>query len=319
MRVESKRHSLHLAPFSRPDSGSRPSVAQKGHRVFLPGDYVYQFELPLDGRLPETVELEHGAVQYQLEAVVERAGAFRASLVGAKPVTLVRTPLEGSLDHVEPIAISRRWDDQLHYDIVISGKCFTLGAQVPIAFKLTPLAKVQCHRIRVFITQGVDYFTRKDNQGRSEPVRKLLLFEKQAGHRSWSAFAGSSLRTVTGGGMAAEPTADLADSPGRSNLLGNLSLDANIGPTELEAMVQLPGCADIAAMEPAERIHFDTTCNLMQVHHWIKVGVMNYAWLRTRVIALCKAWYILVNNEIIFFILYCTFSQLMHLKVWLSG
>ncbi|KAI7243368.1 hypothetical protein KC352_g14591, partial [Hortaea werneckii] len=120
-----------------------PSVAAKGYRTFMPGDYIYNFEFPLDSRLPETIDVELGSVKYELEAEVVRSGAFRANLEGKKEVTLIRAPAEGSLEQVEPIAISRNWEDQLHYDIVISGKSFPLGSQVPIAFKLTPLAKVQ--------------------------------------------------------------------------------------------------------------------------------------------------------------------------------
>src|SRR5450755_457111 len=90
-----------------------PTVAQKGFKVFLPGDYIYNFELPLDSRLPETIAVDLGHVKYELEAIVERSGAFRANLMGTKEVTLIRAPAEGSLEQVEPIAISRNWEDQL--------------------------------------------------------------------------------------------------------------------------------------------------------------------------------------------------------------
>ncbi|KAK7192196.1 hypothetical protein DPSP01_010203 [Paraphaeosphaeria sporulosa] len=278
---EAKRLSLQVnqsRSFGKGESPSGgPTVAQKGYRSFNPGTYMYNFELPLDSHLPETIDVELGSVKYELEATIERAGAFRANLVGTKEVTLIRAPAEGSLEQVEPIAISRSWEDQLHYDIVISGKSFPLGAQVPIAFKLTPLAKVQCHRIKVFVTENVEYFCSNKRVHRMEPVRKVQLFEKRADGPATSTFPGSTMRIVSGGGVPYDQRA--AASRGEdvtvqdpTNLLGDLSTgDANIGPTEMEFNVQLPSCHNMREKDKASRLHFDTTYQNIQVHHWIKI------------------------------------------------
>jgi len=263
--------------FGKGDSSTNgPSVASKGYRTFHPGDYVYNFELPLDCRLPETIDVELGFVKYELEAVVERAGAFRANLIGVKEVTLIRAPAEGSLEQVEPIAISRNWEDQLHYDIVISGKSFPLGAQVPIAFKLTPLAKVQCHRIKVLVTENIEYFCNGKKVHRMEPTRKVQLFEKRADAAPTSTFPGSTMRVTAGGGVPYDARARAANGEqvaplDPTNLLGNLEGDINIGPTEMEFNVQLPNCAAMRERERSSRLHFDTTYQNIQVHHWIKI------------------------------------------------
>lgn len=252
------------------------SIAQKGYRTFQPGDYIYNFELAIDGRLPETIDVDLGSVKYELEAVVERQGAFRANLIGVKEVELIRAPSEGSLEQVEPIAISRNWEDQLHYDIVISGKSFPLGAKVPIAFKLTPLAKVQCHRIKVLVTENIEYFCSGKRVHRMEPTRKVQLFEKRADAAPTSTFPGSAIRVTAGGGVpfdlraraaAGEPV-PVTDS---TNLLGNLEGESNIGPTEMEFEVQLPNCSSNKEMNRSTRLHFDTTYQNIQIHHWIKV------------------------------------------------
>lgn len=258
----------------RANGGS--SVAQKGYRMFTPGDYSYNFELPIDSRLPETISVDLGSVKYELEATVERAGTFRANLMGSKEVTLIRAPAEGSLEQVEPIAISRNWEDQLHYDIVISGKSFPLGAQVPIAFKLTPLAKVQCHRIKVFVTENIHYYTTNKRVHRLEPTRKIQLFEKRADAPSSSTYPGSSVRITAGGGVAYDGRAAAArgdESVPRdtSNLLGNLEGELNVGPTEMEFNVQLPSCHNMRERDKLSRLNFDTTYQSIQVHHWIKV------------------------------------------------
>jgi len=277
---DAKRLSLqlnHTRSFGKGDSSSSgPSIAQKGYRLFTPGDYIYSFELPIDSRMPETINVELGRVKYELEAIVERAGAFRANLVGTKEVFLIRTPAENSLETVEPIAISRDWEDQLHYDIVISGKSFPLGAQVPIAFKLTPLAKVQCHRIKVFVTENVQYYTSNRRVHRLEPTRKLHLFEKRADAPSTSAYPGSTVRITAGGGVAydgreAAARGDESVQRDTTNLLGDLAGEHNVGPTEMEFNVQLPSCHAMKEKEKGARIHFDTTYYNIQVHHWIKV------------------------------------------------
>jgi len=258
-------------------SSAGPSVASKGYRTFYPGDYVYNFELPLDCRLPETIDVELGTVKYELEATVERAGAFKANLLGTKEVTIIRAPAEGSLEQVEPIAISRNWEDQLHYDIVISGKSFPLGAQVPIAFKLTPLAKVQCHRIKVLITENIEYFCNNKRVHRMEPTRKVQLFEKRSDAPPSSAFPGSTMRVTAGGGVPYDARVRAANgeqvqTQDSTNLLGDLTGDNNVGPTEMEFSVQLPNCAAMRERERISRLHFDTTYQNIQVHHWIKVS-----------------------------------------------
>lgn len=253
-----------------------PTVAQKGYRTFQPGEYVYNFELPLDSHLPETIDVDLGSVKYELEAVVERAGAFKTNLMGTKEVVVIRTPAEGSLEQVEPIAISRNWEDQLHYDIVISGKSFPLGAQVPIAFKLTPLAKVQCHRIKVFVTESVEYWCNNKRVHRMEPTKKLQLFEKRADAPPNSTFPGSTMRIISGGGVPYDYRAAAArgeDVPGvdSTNLLGNLDGNPNVGPTEMEFSVQLPSCNNTNMKERVPKLHFDTTYTNIQVNHWIKI------------------------------------------------
>lgn len=278
---EVKRLSLQMnqsRSFGKGETASGgPTVAQKGFKVFQPGDYVYNFELPVDSRLPESINVELGNVRYELEALVERSGAFRANLVGTKELTMIRSPAEGSLEQIEPIAISRNWEDQLHYDIVISGKSFPLGASIPIAFKLTPLAKVQCHRIKVFVTENIQYFTANKRVHRLEPTRKVQLFEKRAEGPSVSAYPGSSMRVTAGGGISWDHREAAARGEeniprDQNNLLGNLDHDStSIGPTEMEFSVQLPSCHQMKERFKNERIHFDTTHQNIQVNHWIKV------------------------------------------------
>ncbi|KAJ5434587.1 Immunoglobulin E-set [Penicillium cf. griseofulvum] len=266
----------HSRSFSKNEPPTSQPQPQRNYRMFPVGDYLYSFEFPIDGSLPETINTDLGSVKYDLEAMVERSGAFRPNLLGAMEVPVIRTPAEGSLEQVEPIAISRNWEDQLHYDIVISGKSFPLGSQIPIAFKLTPLAKVECHRIKVYVTENIQHWTADKSVHRLQPAKKVLLFEKRADSSSVSTYPGSSMRVTAGGGIdwdhraAAARGQEIVDR-NRTNLLGNLSNDSGVGPTEMEFNVQLPSCHEMKGRDESQRLHFDTTYENIQINHWIKI------------------------------------------------
>lgn len=187
---------------------------------------------------------------------------------------MIRTPAENSLMQTELIAISKDWTDQLHYEIIVSGKCFPMGSQVPIALKLTPLAKVQFHCIKVLLTESIEYFANHRKAHRLKSHRGIQLVEKIADGPLSSAFPGSSARVFAGAAVDFDPR-DRAVS-GDENIernksddrLGHLEAERYVGPTEMEFMVQLPSCN---TMKEEERIHVDTTYKQIQIHHWIKV------------------------------------------------
>ncbi|RAL68562.1 hypothetical protein DID88_007287 [Monilinia fructigena] len=214
-----------------------PRPNRKVTKTFHPGVYEYTFEIPIDSNCPETTKLPSASITWQVEALIERAGAFRANLFGVKEVPVIRTPNIESLELVEPISINRNWDDQLHYDIMISGKSFPIGSKIPIAFKLTPLAKVQIHKDQNL--RACDC-----TKGERERVARRL-------------------------GREVEPLPE-----GSPNLLGDLDLglDHFAGPTELEMSVQLPTC-EMMEKDKSKRIHHDCSWKNVRVHHWFKIAM----------------------------------------------
>jgi hypothetical protein len=109
-----------------------------------------------------------------------------------------------------------------------------------------------------------------------EPVRKVQLFEKRADSPPTSTFPGSTMRIVSGGGVpydqrAAAARGEDVQVQDSTNLLGNLGGDSNVGPTEMEFNVQLPSCHNMRDKDKLAKLHFDTTYQNIQVHHWIKV------------------------------------------------
>lgn len=293
---ETKRLSLQSnqsRSFQKGDSPNGPTPQQKGYKTFHPGVYEYSFELPIDNNSPETTKLPNASVTWSVEALIERAGAFRANLFGSKEVPVIRTPNIESLELVEPISISRNWEDQMHYDIIISGKSFPMGSKIPIAFKLTPLAKVQVHKIRIYVTETIEYSNDKKTISRkdSSPA-KILLFEKLAGQPVSNKYKNSEMKTLRGGEQSPEDRAKarviaqrererIARQLNREveplpteheNILGDIDLgiDYLIGPTELEMAVQLPTC-EMMEKDKSKRLHHDCTWKNARVHHWFKV------------------------------------------------
>jgi len=197
-----------------------------------------------------------------------------------------------SLETVEPISISRHWEDQLHYDIIVSGKSFPLGGKVPIAFKLTPLAKVQVHKLKVFVTESIEYWTNDRHVTRKDAGRKLLLLEKSAGKPLDKHYASSEIRVVSGGELSPEQREEARRMAARrrmrdaswnrgtpeplpepsDNLLGDLDLglESFWGSTEIEMNVQLPTC-EMMSRDKALRLHPDCSWKNVNVFHWIKL------------------------------------------------
>ncbi|KAJ0107681.1 hypothetical protein J7T55_010287 [Diaporthe amygdali] len=284
--------SVESRSFGKGESPVANQVQAKGFKVFFPGMYEYSFELPIDHHQLETIKLQYGNVKWELEAAVERAGAFKPNLHGTKEVSIVRVPDQMSLETSEPISISRQWEDQLHYDIMISGKSFPIGAKIPIAFKLTPLAKVQVHKLKVFVTEAIEYWTNDRKVTRKDPGRKILLLEKTAGKPLDKQYESSQLRILSGGELSPDER-DVARQAAQrrrtleaqrthssaaplpeptENLLGDLDLGLETywGSTEMEMNVQMPTC-EMMAKDKSLRLHPDCSWKNVNVYHWMKI------------------------------------------------
>lgn len=284
--------SVESRSFGKGDSPAASHVQTKGFKVFYPGTYEYSFELPIDHHQLETIKLQYGSVKWELETTVERAGAFKPNLHGTKEVSIVRVPDQLSLEMSEPISISRQWEDQLHYDIMISGKSFPIGAKIPIAFKLTPLAKVQVHKLKVFVTESIEYWTNDRKVTRKDPGRRILLLEKTAGKPLDKQFESSELRILSGGELSPDQRSHAREAAARrrtaeaqrnhtspqplpeptENILGDLDLGLETywGSTEMEMNVQMPTC-EMMAKDKSLRLHPDCSWKNVNVYHWMKI------------------------------------------------
>lgn len=216
-------------------STSLSNSGNDDNKLFIPGDYIYSFELPIQSSLPESVCVTFGSIIYNLEAHVERSGAFKSSLTARKPLNIVRAPFENSSEENEPIIIDRDWENRLQYDIVIYSKQVILNSYLPISFRMIPLEKIKVHRLRVYITEHLEYYCHNKKVHRTEPPKKILLLEHK-------------------------PPKD------NDNLL-SLGND-EIGGVELDFQVFIP-----EYYNEKFHLHPDTTSEDIQSHHWIKICI----------------------------------------------
>lgn len=150
--------------------------------LYPAGDYVFHFTLAIDARTAETIRCPNGTVRYYIVARINRSSRFSFATTGHREITLVRSPpnmYDTTID--SPIAISRDWDNRLHYEIMCPKKYIPLGTSIPLSIKLTPIDKVQVHRVRVQVIETVNYICAKtDALQHIDPLRKVTLFQQRA-------------------------------------------------------------------------------------------------------------------------------------------
>ncbi|KAH8555305.1 hypothetical protein BGW37DRAFT_476638 [Umbelopsis sp. PMI_123] len=104
------------------------------------GQYKWDFELPLPGDLPETIEgSEHGQVYYKLKALAERP-TFSMNFVDKRPIQVLRYMLPSALELSQSLLISNEWAGKMSYEISVPCKVYSGGDVIPITFDLTPIA-----------------------------------------------------------------------------------------------------------------------------------------------------------------------------------
>ncbi|EDO15452.1 hypothetical protein Kpol_463p1 [Vanderwaltozyma polyspora DSM 70294] len=216
--------------------------------IFQPGDYIYTFEQAIPSSYPETIKADYGFVEYYLFISIERFGAFKSNITAKFPITLVRTQADTSIEETEPIAISRDWEHQLHYDIVIASKDIILDAFLPIAFRFSPIDKVTLHRIRIYLTETIDYYCKGKKVHRVEPTKKFLLAEHN----------GPKLENLGEN-----------NNSSKAKYLGNLLVDDSTGDLvnkEFEYQVFVPN-----TFANKQALHPDTGYEKIKSQHWIKI------------------------------------------------
>lgn len=278
---------------SRAPTWRMGSAPQMGYKIFPPGVYEYSFEITLDHRCPETMNLPMGSVHWRLESLVERHGTFKTNLRGKQEVLVVRAPQINAEDQLlEPIDFTQSYDE-VRCNTLIQGRAFPIGGKMPVVFRFTPLEKVEVRGVWISIVEETKYYCRDGLHRKEGAKREVRVFEKQAGQPTREEYKGVNVRFLEGGelspeqraqaraqaeslrnqvslatGVAPEPLPEAGD-----NLLGDLDLglDHFISQTVMEVDLQLPTCEQMRK-DTSKILHPSSSFKSSHVEHFVKAS-----------------------------------------------
>ncbi|ELR07558.1 hypothetical protein VC83_07626 [Pseudogymnoascus destructans] len=276
---------------SRAPTRRMGSASQTGYKIFPPGVYEYSFEITLDHRCPETMNLPMGSVHWRLESLVERHGTFKTNLRGKQEVLVVRAPQVNAEDQLlEPIDFTQNYDEVL-CNTLIQGRAFPIGGKLSVVFTFTPLEKVEVRGVWISIVEDTKYYCRDGLHRKEGTKREVRVFEKQAGQPTPEEYERVDVRFLQGGelsperrvqaraqaeslrnqvsiatGVAPEPLPEAGD-----NLLGDLDLglDHFISQTVMEVDLQLPTCEQMRK-STSKILHPSSSFTSSHVEHFAK-------------------------------------------------
>ncbi|KAK9764693.1 hypothetical protein K7432_007608 [Basidiobolus ranarum] len=115
--------------------------AEDGPYNLKPNHYRYNFEVALEGCLPESITLPNGKIEYKMHAIVERTGLHFD--IKNRQVVKIQRSSGCSYDSMfsNTIESSGIWDDRFRYNFEIPQPAVTIGQSFPISLDLTSLGK----------------------------------------------------------------------------------------------------------------------------------------------------------------------------------
>ncbi|KAI9010956.1 hypothetical protein CLU79DRAFT_709975 [Phycomyces nitens] len=128
--VEQRELISHTWTFLRPQP--------KLHQMSV-GNHFFEFELLLEGKLPETTSIgNHYDVSYQLKAVIERS-KFLPNHTERRDVRIWRQISGLSFDS-SPVSVAGQWANKLDYEISTPTKQYSHGDEIPVSLSVIPLS-----------------------------------------------------------------------------------------------------------------------------------------------------------------------------------
>lgn len=125
--------------------------------VLEAGQHKWNFELPLPGNLPQSLESDAGSVSYRLKATIERP-AFIQNIIKKKIIRIQRCVIPSQFELVQSLEVRSTLADKIVYDISAPSKIYAFGDKIPITFKIEPLAStLKVHTIRAALKEYCTY------------------------------------------------------------------------------------------------------------------------------------------------------------------
>jgi len=243
------------------------------------GTYNYPISFPIPVNTPPTIHAEFGSVTYRLKATVVRVGALTPNLVEDVEVSMIASPQEDDLEESENVVVERQWEEQMRYQIALSGKTFPIGGTIPVSIRLMPLTKCKIHRLTILLEEKSDYYAQDRKIARHETPKKfLMLFVKQIERLERiqpllpiisddpEAARDSPLAPLALQAALNNPTVDSYDVDGHNDNMYATLLDP-MGPWHLEKNLTVPDCSSTIRFTTK---HEKTNINIA---HWLKVTI----------------------------------------------
>ncbi|KAK3366523.1 hypothetical protein B0H63DRAFT_405344 [Podospora didyma] len=168
-------------------------------KVFRPGTYHYSFEIPVEHHEAETTTLRNGWVRWELQTTVKLAETLDQSLIGTDEVLVVRLPDQLSMEISESLSISYQLGIRGKARVTIFGKSFSIGTNIPISLKLALMANIKIHKLKVYLTERIEYWPHDRREGWTEGrEHSILLLRKTIGKRLGKSYTSSDVRIQHG-------------------------------------------------------------------------------------------------------------------------
>jgi hypothetical protein len=207
-----------------------------------------------------------------------RVGALTPNLTEDLEVTMVAGPQEDDMEETDNVIVERQWEDQMRYQIALSGKAFPIGSIIPMSVRLMPLTKCKVHRLTVALEEKTDYYAVGRKVARHETPRKFILFQAKNGDKKERSDPLLPILSESASAAKDSPLAPLARAAALNNPrefaeFSNpeddvyASLLDPLGPWHLEKDLVVPDCHT--------RIKFTTKHEQtnIAIGHWLKVTI----------------------------------------------
>ncbi|KAK9728451.1 hypothetical protein K7432_001054 [Basidiobolus ranarum] len=132
-------------------------------RLFQRGVYKYEFEIALNGDVPESIRAKRGSISYLLGGCVKRQG-IRSMLRVERCIQVERTLSPSSFEWQQPTHRAGELPDQCQFYVLIPTTSYTIGDTIPITVGVIPLRTgVQMKRVHLRLMEATKYRTALKN------------------------------------------------------------------------------------------------------------------------------------------------------------
>ncbi|ORY01090.1 hypothetical protein K493DRAFT_298554 [Basidiobolus meristosporus CBS 931.73] len=133
------------------------------YQGFQPGVYKYEFQIALNGDVPESIRARRGNISYLLGGLVKRQG-IRSVLSVERCIQIERTLSPSSFEWQQPTHRAGELPDQCQFYVLIPTTSYTIGESIPITVGVIPLRTgVRMKRIHLRLMEATKYRTALKN------------------------------------------------------------------------------------------------------------------------------------------------------------